>query len=44
VLPLTIAGSWDLLEPFQEPIQGLNISIDSSSLLIAQGDFLKHLE
>src|SRR5258708_11061630 len=41
---LTLTRRWHFREPLQEPLQGLDISIDSSSLLIAQGNFLKHLE
>src|SRR5260370_35286950 len=41
---LTLTRRWHFREPLQEPLQGLDISIDRTSLLIAQGNFLKQLE
>ena len=41
---LALAGSRHLSEPLQDVIERLDISIDSSSLLITQGNFLKQFE
>ncbi len=39
-----IAGTWGryIFQPLQEVIQGLYIAINGSTLLISEGNFLKH--
>jgi hypothetical protein len=44
ILPLTLTGGGNFFEPLQELVQRLNISINSSSLLITQRNLLKKLE